>query len=142
VTVILMRPHRQASLRSLRKLGCVRASKDERPLTRGDMPAVALRGSLRSHLRVTVKVGVVCSHWYDVGIPVTGHHMNGMSERAENPTAKPCPICGKPAVREFQPFCTRRCANVDLNRWLKGVYAVPVKEEEDEDGAPRGEGES
>ena len=48
--------------------------------------------------------------------------------------SKSCPICGKPAVEKFQPFCSRRCANVDLNRWLSGVYAVPVKEEEDEDG--------
>jgi uncharacterized protein len=31
----------------------------------------------------------------------------------------------------------KRCRDVDLNRWLSGVYAVPVKEEEDEDGAPK-----
>jgi uncharacterized protein len=73
--------------------------------------------------------------------------MSGMSERAEDPRSKssgskPCPICGKPAVAEFRPFCTRRCANVDLNRWLGGVYAVPVKDDEDEDGARKGEGES
>jgi endogenous inhibitor of DNA gyrase (YacG/DUF329 family) len=54
-------------------------------------------------------------------------------------SAKPCPICRKPAVETFRPFCSRRCADVDLNRWLSGVYAVPVKEEEDEDGAPRQE---
>ena len=57
-----------------------------------------------------------------------------MSERA--PATKPCPICGKPAVEQLRPFCSRRCANVDLNRWLSGVYTVPVKDEEDEDGAP------
>jgi endogenous inhibitor of DNA gyrase (YacG/DUF329 family) len=79
---------------------------------------------------------------FDAGTAAAGHHMNGMPERAENPTGKPCPICGKPAVHEFRPFCTRRCANVDLNRWLSGVYAVPVKEEEDEDGAPPREAES
>ena len=45
-----------------------------------------------------------------------------------------CPTCGKPAVEEFKPFCSRRCADVDLNRWLSGVYAIPVKEDEDEDG--------
>jgi len=44
-----------------------------------------------------------------------------------------CPICGEPAVRRFRPFCSRRCANVDLNRWLSGVYAVPVREDEEED---------
>jgi endogenous inhibitor of DNA gyrase (YacG/DUF329 family) len=56
-----------------------------------------------------------------------------MSER--DLRTKPCPICGKPAVETCRPFCSRRCADVDLNRWLSGVYAVPVKEEEDEDGA-------
>jgi endogenous inhibitor of DNA gyrase (YacG/DUF329 family) len=54
--------------------------------------------------------------------------------------AKPCPTCGKPAVEEFRPFCSRRCADVDLNRWLSGVYAVPVKDDTDEDGErPRDE---
>jgi hypothetical protein len=44
-----------------------------------------------------------------------------------------CPICGKAVVAEFRPFCSRRCADVDLNRWLSGVYAVPVTEDEEED---------
>lgn len=46
---------------------------------------------------------------------------------------KPCPICGKPAQESLRPFCSRRCADVDLNRWLSGVYAIPVKENESED---------
>jgi len=46
----------------------------------------------------------------------------------------PCAICGKPRVEKFRPFCSKRCADVDLNRWLKGVYAVPVTETDDEDG--------
>ena len=66
-----------------------------------------------------------------LGQPIT--HMDGMSE--PNPATKSCPICRKPAVEEFRPFCSRRCADVDLNRWLSGVYAVPIKDEEDEDGA-------
>jgi endogenous inhibitor of DNA gyrase (YacG/DUF329 family) len=53
-----------------------------------------------------------------------------------------CPICGKPALETFRPFCSRRCADVDLNRWLSGVYAVPVKEEEDEDGTAKPDGEA
>ena len=65
----------------------------------------------------------------------------GMSERADI-VGRPCPICGKPAVDKFRPFCSRRCANVDLNRWLSGVYAAPVKEEEDEDGARPADEES
>ncbi len=46
---------------------------------------------------------------------------------------KTCPICGKPGVAAFRPFCSRRCADVDLNRWLSGVYAVPVTDDEEED---------
>ena len=49
-------------------------------------------------------------------------------------SARVCPICGKPADDAFKPFCSKRCADVDLNRWLSGVYAVPVKEDDDEDG--------
>jgi uncharacterized protein len=48
--------------------------------------------------------------------------------------ARKCPICGKPADAGFAPFCSKRCSDIDLNRWLSGVYVVPVKEEEDEDG--------
>jgi uncharacterized protein len=50
------------------------------------------------------------------------------------PRLAPCPICGKLPVAQFKPFCSKRCADVDLNRWLKGVYAVPVTEHDDEDG--------
>jgi len=37
-----------------------------------------------------------------------------------------CPICGKPAVPRFRPFCSRRCADVDLGRWLTGQYRIPL----------------
>ncbi len=47
----------------------------------------------------------------------------GMEAQARKTPA--CPVCGKPAVQEFRPFCSRRCANIDLNRWLAGRYAVP-----------------
>lgn len=36
-----------------------------------------------------------------------------------------CPICGRPAVEHYRPFCSRRCADVDLARWLRGDYAIP-----------------
>jgi endogenous inhibitor of DNA gyrase (YacG/DUF329 family) len=67
-----------------------------------------------------------------------------MNERAKVPRAKKCPICGKPAADAFRPFCSRRCADVDLNRWLSDVYVVPGKPEEAEDErpAPKGEDES
>ena len=48
---------------------------------------------------------------------------------ASRPT-KRCPICGKPTLQRFRPFCSKRCADIDLNRWLSGTYAVPVVEED------------
>ena len=48
--------------------------------------------------------------------------------------ARPCPICGKPAVAARTPFCSPRCADVDLNRWLKGAYAIPAVDPPDPDG--------
>ncbi|MFN3585738.1 DNA gyrase inhibitor YacG [Phenylobacterium sp.] len=41
-----------------------------------------------------------------------------------------CPICGKPVDPTYRPFCSKRCADVDLQRWLAGVYAVPASEDE------------
>jgi uncharacterized protein len=35
-----------------------------------------------------------------------------------------CPICGKPTLPETRPFCSRRCKDVDLARWLGEVYRV------------------
>jgi endogenous inhibitor of DNA gyrase (YacG/DUF329 family) len=44
-----------------------------------------------------------------------------------------CPICRAETVEKFKPFCSRRCADVDLARWLGGAYAIPVEEPADED---------
>lgn len=46
-------------------------------------------------------------------------------------TEATCPICGKPALPDSRPFCSRRCADVDLNRWLSGRYVIPAVENED-----------
>ena len=48
-------------------------------------------------------------------------------------SGKPCPICGKPATAASRPFCSERCRDVDLNRWLSGSYVVPGRKDEDED---------
>lgn len=42
-------------------------------------------------------------------------------------TSKPakCPVCGKPSQAEFRPFCSKRCADVDLGRWFSGDYRIP-----------------
>ena len=59
-----------------------------------------------------------------------------------------CPICGAPAVEKFRPFCSKRCADIDLGRWLGGGYSIPAVEPPEgeewpipEDGE-NGEGES
>lgn len=39
-----------------------------------------------------------------------------------------CPICRKPQTDQYRPFCSRRCADVDLNRWFSGAYAIPVED--------------
>lgn len=41
-----------------------------------------------------------------------------------------CPICGKPTDEKFKPFCSKRCADVDLNRWLTGSYVIPARDDE------------
>ncbi|ACI91875.1 conserved domain protein [Afipia carboxidovorans OM5] len=46
---------------------------------------------------------------------------------------KPCPICGKPATHASRPFCSERCRDVDLNRWLSGAYAIPARDMETDD---------
>jgi endogenous inhibitor of DNA gyrase (YacG/DUF329 family) len=62
---------------------------------------------------------------------------------AEPLTLQRCPICGKPRKPEFDPFCSKRCADIDLSRWLKGVYAIPSQpdSEEDDTSSPRREEE-
>ncbi|AWK88654.1 DNA gyrase inhibitor YacG [Azospirillum thermophilum] len=42
-----------------------------------------------------------------------------------------CPICGRPSVTEVKPFCSKRCADVDLSRWLGGVYRIEGSERPD-----------
>jgi uncharacterized protein len=46
---------------------------------------------------------------------------------------KPCPICGRPPAAASLPFCSERCRNVDLNRWLSGSYVIPVTQSDEED---------
>ena len=42
-----------------------------------------------------------------------------------------CPICKKPALAEYRPFCSKRCADVDLQRWLSNRYAIPAAEQDE-----------
>jgi endogenous inhibitor of DNA gyrase (YacG/DUF329 family) len=54
---------------------------------------------------------------------------NDNESRAERPGPakgeRRCPICGKPRSAAYDLFCSKRCADVDLHRWLKGSYVIP-----------------
>ena len=50
-----------------------------------------------------------------------------------------CPICRRAADPAHRPFCSRRCADVDLGRWLAGSYAIPVAETPEDEAEPPGE---
>lgn len=49
-------------------------------------------------------------------------------------TERKCVICGKPQHVTYTPFCSKRCADVDLNRWFSGSYAIPAEEEDEPAG--------
>ncbi len=46
-----------------------------------------------------------------------------------------CPVCSKETVHRFRPFCSKRCADVDLGKWLRGDYALPSRDPEDAERA-------
>jgi endogenous inhibitor of DNA gyrase (YacG/DUF329 family) len=51
-----------------------------------------------------------------------------------------CPICSRPSDEKYRPFCSRRCADIDLSRWLRGAYAIPDKTESEDGGEDAPEG--
>src|SRR4051794_25217633 len=57
-----------------------------------------------------------------------------MSEPTPVRLTRKCPICGKAALHRFRPFCSKRCADVDLNRWLSGRYCITKNDPEEELG--------
>ncbi len=56
--------------------------------------------------------------------------------RRKRKTARRCPVCGAPPADEQAPFCSTRCAEVDLGRWLKGPYRIPTEERPGEGEIP------
>jgi endogenous inhibitor of DNA gyrase (YacG/DUF329 family) len=73
----------------------------------------------------TADDGVLCKGLHN---GASDHDMSAMTEPVAR--ASKCPICGRPAEQRFRPFCSRRCADVDLSRWLSGTYAIPAVEDE------------
>ena len=65
-----------------------------------------------------------------------------MTERPDN---RKCPVCAAPRREKFRPFCSKRCAEIDLGRWFTGAYAVPTDEIPDDFdsvlGRPEGDDE-
>ena len=55
------------------------------------------------------------------------------NENRPKSAAGQCPICGKPTDEDHRPFCSKRCADVDLSRWLSAAYAIPAEETDDEE---------
>lgn len=47
-----------------------------------------------------------------------------------------CPICSAPTEHAYRPFCSRRCANLDLGNWLNESYAIPSDAPEDDEDPP------
>ncbi len=64
-----------------------------------------------------------------------------MTKNAGKPKATACPICGAPRRPETTPFCSRRCSEIDLHRWLSGSYAITTDETDAEAAGEAGEGE-
>ncbi|MDP5219310.1 DNA gyrase inhibitor YacG [Ruegeria sp. 2205SS24-7] len=53
-----------------------------------------------------------------------------------------CPICGQETRKSYRPFCSKRCADLDLANWFNGSYAVPSTEPETPEDAPQETGET
>lgn len=58
-----------------------------------------------------------------------GHIARMIRKEKKTPAAANCPICGEPTEDQWRPFCSRRCADIDLGRWMTGSYAIPSEED-------------
>lgn len=63
-----------------------------------------------------------------------------MSKTEPRALVESCPICGKPADERHRPFCSKRCALLDLGRWLEGDYRLPTDETVEDTPGEEGEG--
>jgi len=68
-----------------------------------------------------------------VKVPAALIKLNDEKRYKMKPKTSTCPICTQPTQEDFRPFCSKRCADIDLNRWLTDQYAIPIEEEPDDD---------
>ncbi len=47
-----------------------------------------------------------------------------------------CPVCKEETEQAWRPFCSKRCADIDLGRWMTGAYSVPAEDTSDDDARP------
>ena len=64
---------------------------------------------------------------------------NSPANDNKNARTPACPICGRPRVAEHRPFCSRRCADIDLHRWFTAAYVISGREQGDADEADASE---
>ena len=50
------------------------------------------------------------------------------TSKSQKSGRKTCPICQKPVVEKYAPFCSKRCADIDLGKWLGEGYRIPTDE--------------
>ena len=55
---------------------------------------------------------------------------------SDSTSSPACVMCGRPAQTAYRPFCSKRCADLDLGKWLKGSYAIPGPPEEADSEGP------
>lgn len=60
----------------------------------------------------------------------------GGSGKPGKPRAAKCAVCGNPVTHDYRPFCSKRCADIDLGRWLDGRYAIPGQPASPSDADP------
>ncbi|HTI86806.1 MAG TPA: DNA gyrase inhibitor YacG [Alphaproteobacteria bacterium] len=56
--------------------------------------------------------------------PAPGESPSNVAPFAATGRGKPCPICGRPSSVDMRPFCSKRCADIDLGRWLGEEYRI------------------
>jgi endogenous inhibitor of DNA gyrase (YacG/DUF329 family) len=62
----------------------------------------------------------------------------GLAQRRARKSARKsgCPVCGKAPVHEHRPFCSARCKQIDLGRWLGETYRIPTEDRREGENAP------